>query len=66
MAELKIKFASGLYDRFQPLYTKEVVPEGIELDFSVIDDPREIFDRMARGLEFDACEMSGTAPSKFE
>lgn len=60
MAELKIKFASGLYDRFQPLYTKEVVPEGIKLDFSVIDDPREIFDRMARGLEFDACEMSGT------
>lgn len=60
MAGQKIKFASGLYDRFQPLYTKEVVPEGIDLDFTVIDDPREIFDRMAGGLEFDACEMSGT------
>ena len=60
MAGQKIKFASGLYDRFQPLYTKEVVPEGIELDFTVIDNPREIFDRMAGGLEFDACEMSGT------
>ena len=60
MAGQKIKFASGLYDRFQPLYTKEVAPEGIELDFTVIDNPREIFDRMAGGLEFDACEMSGT------
>ena len=60
MTEQKIRFASGLYDRFQPLYTKEVVPEGIDLDFTVIDDPREIFDRMAAGLEFDACEMSGT------
>lgn len=60
MAGPTIKFASGLYDRFQPLYTKEVVPEGLELDFTVIDNPREIFDRMAGGLEFDACEMSGT------
>lgn len=60
MAGQKIKFASGLYDRFLPLYTKEVVPEGIDLDFTVIDNPREIFDRMAGGLEFDACEMSGT------
>jgi len=57
---LKINFASGLYDRFLPLYTKEVVPEGIDLDFTVIDNPREIFDRMAAGLAFDVCEMSGT------
>ena len=60
MANQKIAFASGLYDRFLPLYTKQVVPEGIDLDFTVIDNPREIFDRMAGGLEFDACEMSGT------
>ena len=31
----KITFASGLYDRFLPLYTKEVVPEGVDLDFVV-------------------------------
>jgi 4,5-dihydroxyphthalate decarboxylase len=49
-----------LYDRFLPLYTRQVVPDGIDLDFTVIDNPREIFDRMAGGLEFDACEMSGT------
>ena len=60
MAGLRINFASGLYDRFLALYTKEVVPEGIDLDFTVIDNPREIFDRMAGGLAFDACEMSGT------
>lgn len=60
MANQKFAFASGLYDRFLPLYTKQVEPEGIDLDFTVIDDPRQIFDRMAAGLEFDACEMSGT------
>ncbi len=60
MAGQRITFASGLYDRFLPLYTKEVAPDGIDLDFTVIDSPREIFDRMASGLEFDACEMSGT------
>lgn len=60
MTNRKISFASGLYDRFLPLFTKQVEPDGIDLDFTVIDDPREIFDRMAGGLEFDVCEMSGT------
>ena len=60
MANQKFAFASGLYDRFLPLYTKQVEPKGLDLDFTVIDDPRQIFDRMAAGLEFDACEMSGT------
>ena len=50
MSDIKIKFASGLYDRFLPLYTKEVVPEGIDFEFTPIDDPREIFDRMAGKL----------------
>lgn len=26
MTDVKIKFASGLYDHFPPLYTGEVVP----------------------------------------
>tara|TARA_Y100000588_G_scaffold187204_1_gene201299 strand:+ start:1310 stop:2296 length:987 start_codon:yes stop_codon:yes gene_type:complete len=60
MVDVKINFASGLYDRFLPLYTGEVMPSGVDLNFTVIDDPREIFDRMAGDLEFDACEMSGT------
>src|SRR5277367_1269555 len=42
------------------LYTGEVKPEGIDLRFLAIDDPREIFDRMGRSSEFDACEMSSS------
>ena len=60
MPELSITFACGLYDRMLALYTGEVKPEGIDLNFLAIDDPREIFDRMGRNLEFDACEMSSS------
>jgi 4,5-dihydroxyphthalate decarboxylase len=42
------------------LYTGEVQAEGIGLDFIAIDDPRQIFDRMGKNLEFDACEMSSS------
>src|SRR5882757_3105703 len=42
------------------LYTGEVQAEGIDLDFIAIDDPRQIFDRMGKNLEFDACEMSSS------
>jgi len=60
MPGLRLTFACGLYDRMLPLYTREVRPEGIDLDFIAIDDPREIFDRMAGSLEFDASEMSSS------
>jgi len=53
-------FACGLYDRMSALYTGEVKPEGIDLNFLAIDEPRQIFDRMGKNLEFDACEMSST------
>jgi 4,5-dihydroxyphthalate decarboxylase len=43
-----------------PLYTGEVRPAGIDLKFLAIDSPREIFDRMAGKMEFDACEMSSS------
>jgi 4,5-dihydroxyphthalate decarboxylase len=59
MSNLPITFACGLYDRMLALYTREVRPEGIDLDFMAIDQPRVIFDRMAR-LEFDAAEMSSS------
>ncbi len=55
-----VNFACGLYDRMVPLYSGEVKPEGIDLKFQAIDSPREIFDRMAARLEFDACEMSSS------
>jgi 4,5-dihydroxyphthalate decarboxylase len=54
----RLTFACGLYDRMQPLYTGEVRPDGIDIDFKVIEAPREIFDRMAATQEFDLAEMS--------
>ena len=60
MPKTKLTFASGLYDRMQPLYTGEVIPEGFELDFRVVEWSREIFDRMAGKQEFDAAEFSSS------
>ena len=60
MAKIPLTFACGLYDRMLALYTGEVQAEGIDLDFIAIDDPRQIFDRMGKNLEFDACEMSSS------
>jgi 4,5-dihydroxyphthalate decarboxylase len=53
-----MSFACGLYDRMVGLATREVAPEGIDLDFIIEDAPRKIFDRMAGSEAFDACEMS--------
>ena len=60
MGELAMTFACGLYDRMLALYTGEVRPQGIDLKFLVNDEPRNIFDRMAGGLEFDASEFSSS------
>ena len=60
MAQLPLTFACGLYDRMQALYTGEVRVQGIDLNFLINDDPRNIFDRMAGGLEFDASEFSSS------
>src|SRR6185295_17764111 len=48
------------YDRVQPLYTGEVKPDGIDLNFMPIEEPRPIFDRMSGGLEFDVAEYSSS------
>src|SRR3981189_1240347 len=58
MAKLPLTFACGLYDRMLALYTGEVKPDGIDLNFLAIDDPRQIFDRRGKNLEFDACELT--------
>src|ERR1700692_331151 len=60
MAKLQLSFACGLYDRMQPLYTGEVTPDGIDLNFIAIDQPRPIFDRMSGGEEFDVSEYSSS------
>jgi 4,5-dihydroxyphthalate decarboxylase len=58
MTELPMTFACGLYDRMTALYTGEVRPVGIDLNFIAVNDPRALFDRMAARQEFDASEMS--------
>jgi 4,5-dihydroxyphthalate decarboxylase len=58
MPDVPLTLASGFYDRMHALYTGEVKPAGVDLTFIPIDDPRQIFDRMGGGLEFDASEFS--------
>jgi 4,5-dihydroxyphthalate decarboxylase len=60
MPALPMTFACGLYDRMLALQTGKIKPDGIDLNFLTIDNPREIFDRMSNRLEFDACEMSSS------
>jgi 4,5-dihydroxyphthalate decarboxylase len=60
MSKVPLTFACGLYDRMLALYTGEVQVEGVDLNFLVEDNPRNIFDRMAGGLEFDASEFSSS------
>lgn len=57
---LTLSFACALYDRMLPLYTGEVTPAGIALNFIPIEEPRPIFDRMSGGLEFDVAEYSSS------
>ena len=58
MSNIPITLACGFYDRMHALHTGDIKPAGIDLTFIAIDDPRQIFDRMGGGLEFDASEMS--------
>ena len=60
MSRVSISFACAAYDRMVPLLTGEVQPQGIDLNFIPIASPRETFDRMAGGLEFDAAEFSSS------
>ena len=60
MSKLQLSFACGLYDRMLALYTGEVRPAGIDLNFIAIDQPRPIFDRMSGGEEFDVAEYSSS------
>jgi 4,5-dihydroxyphthalate decarboxylase len=60
MSNIPITFACGLYDRMLALQTGDIKPDGIDLNYQVMDNPRQIFDRMNNGLEFDACEMSSS------
>ena len=52
-----VNFGCGLYDRMVPLYAGDVKPEGIDLAFEPIDNPRDVFEKMLDG-SLDAAEMS--------
>lgn len=60
MSRLPLTFACGPYDRMEALQYGIIDVEGIDLNFLEIQAPREIFDRMVGGLEFDLSEMSIT------
>jgi 4,5-dihydroxyphthalate decarboxylase len=60
MSRVPISFACAAYDRMVPLLTGEVQPQGLDLNFIPVARPRETFDRMAGGLEFDAAEFSAS------
>lgn len=53
-------FACGLYDRMSALHSDEIQVDGIDLNFVPVHHPRDLFDRMVGGLEFDASEMSAS------
>src|SRR3954447_25723422 len=57
MANLRLTFACGPYDRTQALRDGTIVPEGIDLTYLALQ-PAEIFWRMLQYREFDASEMS--------
>jgi hypothetical protein len=54
MPNVRMSFGCGLYDRVTALATGEVKPEGIDLDYVAMHDPRALFDRVAAGDGFDA------------
>src|SRR5262245_3968974 len=58
MSRVPLTFACGLYDRLVPLFMKESVPDGLDLNTMVINEPRAIFDRMGGAAEFDFAEFS--------
>jgi 4,5-dihydroxyphthalate decarboxylase len=60
MSRLRLTFACGKYDRTEALRTGEVEVEGVDLNYIAIEAPREIFDRMGGGAEFDAAEFSAS------
>ena len=55
---LNLTFACGLYDRTIALQNRSVVPEGIDLNCLIINNPGELFRRQARYAEFDVSEFS--------
>jgi 4,5-dihydroxyphthalate decarboxylase len=60
MDKLRLNFACGPYDRMEALASGEVKPEGIDLTYTMMEDPRELFDRLMMSGDFDLAEMSSS------
>lgn len=60
MSPLRLTFACSSYDRVIALRTGDVAPQGIDLDFVALENPRETFDRMGWNAEFDLAEFSSS------
>jgi 4,5-dihydroxyphthalate decarboxylase len=60
VSRLKLSLACGFYDRTDALRTGDVKVDGIDVDFILISNPREIFDRMGGKQEFDVSEFSSS------
>lgn len=60
MPNLPLTFACGTYDRTNALRTREVTPEGIDLQYVAIEASRDIFDRFVGRGEFDCAELSAS------
>ena len=57
---LKLRFASGGYDRMEAIQRGLVKPDGITLDFQEINAPRRIFDGLLGDGIFDVSELSSS------
>ncbi|HEU4342252.1 MAG TPA: ABC transporter substrate-binding protein [Candidatus Binatia bacterium] len=58
MAALKLTLACRDYDHTRGLMDGTVPVDGVELKYLPLSPPSQIFLRMLRNTEFDACEMS--------
>ena len=57
---LKLRFASGGYDRMEAIQRELIKPDEIELDFHEINAPRRIFDGLLGDGIFDVSELSSS------
>ncbi len=56
--KLNLTLACGLYDRTMALETGAASPEGIDLNYLIMNGPGELLRRQARYAEFDVSEFS--------
>jgi 4,5-dihydroxyphthalate decarboxylase len=57
MADLKLSFGCGPYDRMEALWTGEVRPKGIDLQFERVEHPHALFDMVLDQGRFDVAEF---------